>query len=286
MACSIVMFRFAQLNSEIKYLLHSVAPNVPRYTYPQITDILAWQRDVEERLRIVAPESLQCNDNTEHLTKLCQIRYHELVMLLFRPTPHIRTPSREAFAKCYQSANIVIQLWKELYCSDRISYPWTTIHSLCLASITMLYCVWMVPEFAASVKIDDFTSTMRSSSNILSAAGEHWTDVRRSRNRLDDLTTATIRWLLDIRLNKTSQSSSTVAHGISELRATGLAAPQSPLHGNANDLPEFDFPMIDTYISGEDFASFIGAPDPFSNDFSLTMEGLFSEYQPLFDFNL
>lgn len=280
------MFRFAQLNSEIKYILHSVATNVPRYTYPQITDISAWQCDLEERLKMVSPEKLQFNDNTEHLTKLCRIRYHEIMMLLFRPTPRIRMPSREAFTKCYQSAELVIQLWKELYNSDRMSYPWTTIHSLCLSSITMLYCIWMVPEFAASVKIDDFTSTMRSSSNILSVAGEHWTDVRRSRNSLDDLTTATIRWLLDIRLNKTSQNSDAAGNGISESQGIGTAAPQNLLPDNANDLPEFDFPVIDTYISGEDFALFVGAPDPFSNDFSLTMEGLFSEYQPLFDFNL
>jgi uncharacterized protein YjiS (DUF1127 family) len=277
------MFRLAQLNSEIKYILHSITTDVPRYTYPQIPEISVWQYDLEERLKTIYAGIPHLDRNNDHFTKLCQIRYHEVTMLLFRPTPRIRIPAKESLAKCYKSADLVIQLWKELYNSDRITYPWTTIHSLCLSSITMLYCIWMVPEVTASVKIDEFTSTMRSSSNILSAAGEHWTEARRSRNSLEDLTAATIRWLLDIRLSKRTQNGD-AAH-TAELRYTGPTEPQITNPDSANDLPEFDFPVIDTYISGEDFALFVGAPDLFSNDFSLTVEGLFREYEPFLDFS-
>ena len=53
-----------------------------------------------------------------------------------------------------------------------------------------------------------------------------------------------------------------------------------------DDWPNLDIPGIDTYINGNDLAVFVGAPDPFSADFSLAMEGMFSQYQPLFDLNL
>ncbi|KAK5045105.1 hypothetical protein LTR84_010253 [Exophiala bonariae] len=282
--CSIVIFRLAQLSSEIKYILHSVTTNVPRYTYPRIPDISLWQSDLEERLHSLYSEISQFSPRWGHLTKVCEIKYHEVVMLLFLPTPRIRTPTKRALMECYKSAERVIQLWHELYDSDWISYPWTTIHSLCLSSITILYSIWMVPEMSVSIKIDDFTSTMRASSNVLSAAGEHWAEARRSRKSLDGLIAATIRWLLDLRLNKHFENNGGVdiaSSQVTQLHGTHYQAP-----GNVEDLPEFELPILDSYVSSEDFALFVGAPDPLSTNFSLSMEGLFKDYQPSFDFNL
>lgn len=284
MACSIVLFRLAQLNSEIKYILHSVSTNVPKYTYPQITDISLWQSNLEERLHTVYFDVPQSNQMNEHLIRLCEVKYHEVIMLLFLPTPRIRTPTRAALIKCYKSAERVIQLWNDLYSSDRISYPWTTIHSLCLSSITILYSIWMVPEISVSIKIEDFTSTMRASSNILSAAGEHWAEARRSLKSLDGLIAATIRWLLDMPTNRNFDNNG--GADLTASRASQLHGTQYQVPEGVEDLPEFEFPILDSYISGEDFALFVGAPDAISTDFSLTMEGLFREYQPSFDFNL
>ena len=51
--------------------------------------------------------------------------------------------------------------------------------------------------------------------------------------------------------------------------------------GSANP----DFPWVDTYINGEDLANLFRTSNTFAaDDLSLTMEGMFSEYQPLFDF--
>lgn len=281
-----VLFRLAQLNSEIKYILHSITRDVPRYTYPQIPDIDAWQTDLHCRLQAIFDEIPAFDSDNHHLLILCQIKYHEIVMLLFRPTPRIRTPSKDALNQCHRSAEAAIQLWKELYDSDRMSYSWVTIHSVCLSAITMLYCIWMIPETAATTKIDVLTSTMRASSNILSAAGEHWSEARRSRNKLDDLTAATIRWLVDLRYS--NQRSENRGRSRDESLLPTLpnnAAVNAAEQEQFEEWPNFEFPLIDSYINGEDLAVFVGAPDPFATDVSLTMESMFSEYQPLFDFN-
>jgi len=288
MSCSIVLFKLAQLNSEIKYILHSISRDTPRYTYPQIPDIEAWQSDLYHRLEAIFADFPVFGDEDDHLTKICQIRYHEIVMLLFRPTPRIRTPSKRSLLQCHSSAEATIRLWKELYDSDRMSYSWITIHSICLSGITLLYCIWMVPETAVAVKIDALTSTMRASSNILSAAGEHWTEARRSRNNLDDLTAATVRWLLDLHATQKTQNwSGPQAHSAASLPNNAAANTGGQPQGRTGGvhLPDLDFPVIGTYINGENLADFVGAPDPFASDFSLTMEGMFSEYQPLFDFS-
>ena len=177
---------------------------------------------------------------------------------------------------------MAIHGWKELYDSDQMSYSWVTIHSVCLSAITMLYCIWMVPETAAATKLDVLTSVMRAASNILSAAGEHWSEARRSRNKLDDLTAATVRWLMDLRPNQRSRPRS---RSQSQLPTFSNSHSTVTEMQQFDDLSNLDFPGIDTYINAEDLAVFVGAPDPFATDLSLTMEGMFSQYQPVFDVN-
>lgn len=286
MAYSIILFRFAQLNSEIKYILHSVTRNVPRYTYPQIPDIVTWQADLHQRLQELLGELPTLIDENAHLDRICRIRYHELVMLLFRPTPRIRTPTKESLMYCHKSAGATIQLWKELYDSDRLSYSWITIHSLCLSAITLLYCIWTVPETTTTTKIDVLMRTMQTTSNILSVAGEHWNEARRSRNKLDELTAATIRWLIDLRSTQQYQQNETGrSRSQSQRPVTSNDGSVFDMERDSDNLPGFEFPGLDTYINGDDLAVFVGAPDSFAADLSLTMEGMFSEYQPLFDFN-
>lgn len=147
----------------------------------------------------------------------------------------------------------------------------------------------MVPETAASTRIDVLTNTMRIASNLLSAAGEHWAEARRSRNNLDELTAATVRWLLDLQQSNLQQAVQNASSQQPRMQSVPLNAgpiAEEQQHPSAElDSFDLDFPGFDNYISGGDLAVFVGAPEPFGDDFSLTVEGMFSEYQPLFDFN-
>lgn len=284
------------------YTLHSTSPNAPEQTYPRIPDIGAWQNDLYKRLLAIRQDFPSFSTESKYLLVLCEIRYHEIVMLLFRPTPRIRAPSKDSLIHCYQSAEAIIRLWKELYNSDRMSYSWTSIYSICLSAIIILYCVWMVRELTNSTEIDSLTQTMVAASNLLSAAGEHWVDARRCRNSLNNLTTATVRWLVKLRSRQQSLARTAADHGAqtdsdrqpatNSMTVDGILSQQQqqqqPFIGNGggSDVPTNpEFPWVDTYINGEDLANLFRTSNTFAaDDLSLTMEGMFSEYQPLFDF--
>ena len=293
------LFKLAQLNSEIKYILHSLSHAAPRYTYPQVSNISEWQQDMWDRLKDCKQRSPKYQDDRHYLAIICEIRYTELAMHLFRPTPRIRSPGTSSLLKCYESAEKAIALWKELYEADRMSYSWMTIHSVCLSALTILYCIWTSPDIAATTQIDRFTSMMRDASVLLSAAGEYWVEARRSRSRLDGLASATVRWLI----SKMSSSNSreheqqdsrywqqALAQADSRDPNTALLSSDGERalpHGSDAEFSGYGTvggETLDMYIDNQDLAAFVGIPDLFANDSNFMIDSIFSDYQPLFNF--
>lgn len=297
MACALTLFKLANLNSELKYILHSISQRTPRYTFPQITDIDAWQQDVWTRLQECFAASPKFTDERRHLSIICEIKYLEVSMHLFRPTPRIRSPTTPNLRICHQNAERSIVLWTELYKIDRLSYSWTMIHSVCLSALTILYCIWTCPEITRTVKIDTFMSIMRESSVLLSIAGEYWIEARRSRHQLDELVNATTRWLLDKltsrsdevdNTHRTAYSSPAPVNGRSSQDLnldTGIRDAQGQ---TATELMSIETSggVFDNYINNEDLLTFLGPPDPFMRDSESSFDGLFIDYQPLFDFSV
>lgn len=296
MACALTLFKFANLNSELKYILHSVNRLTPRYTYPQITNIEEWQQDLWTRLQQCYDSAPKFADERKHLSIICEIKYLEITMHLFRPTPRIRSPTIPNLSKCYESAEKTIMLWKELYKMDRMSYSWVMIHSVCLSALTILYCVWTISEITKSVRIDTFMATMREASVLLSIAGEYWTEARRSRHQLDELVNATVRWLIDRLTAKSAtggevvqRSGSSQPPGDRIIRENGVLDTEVN-SGQQQTSSEFlnDDSMggiFDNYINNDDLLTFLGAPTPFVGDGEMPFDSLFIDYQPLFDFN-
>lgn len=264
-----------------------------------------------KRLQEHDAEAPRYVDERRYLTVLCSIRYNEVVMHLFRPTPHIRNPTKSSLRECHKSAQKTIELWKELYEADRMSYSWVTIHSVCLSALTLLYCVWTSHDIAVSTQIDVFTTTMRDASMLLSAAGEYWIEARKSRNRLDALTSATVRWLVDKlraenspkphgnkrrnarekdRRASTTTSFSQDQQGMSDAyfqTHDHAAAPDQSVHMGLNHQINSQQDIsndFDTYISNQDLASFLGAPGLLGTDNNILMDGMFTDYQPMFEF--
>ncbi|KAI9926642.1 hypothetical protein MW887_003735 [Aspergillus wentii] len=48
---SIHLFKLARMNSEIKYIMHSISRDTPAYAYPPVMDIFAWQQDMIHSLQ-------------------------------------------------------------------------------------------------------------------------------------------------------------------------------------------------------------------------------------------
>ncbi|OBT67974.1 hypothetical protein VE03_01480 [Pseudogymnoascus sp. 23342-1-I1] len=207
MSSAIHLFKLAQLNSEIKYILHSISAEAPPYTYPNIPNVLQWQSDITLRLKAWLDQIPQFTGDQIYMTYLCQIKYHGIMMLLMRPSPAIPSPSVVSLRSCYESAVASIRLYDQLYKGDLLVYSWVTVHSLFLSTITMLHCIWTVPEVTAEIKLDVLMADLKAGSNVLSATGEHWLEAKRSRDVLDELSGTTVRWIIESRARGTEHVS-------------------------------------------------------------------------------
>jgi hypothetical protein len=65
----------------------------------------------------------------------------------------------------------------------------------------MLHCIWTVPAIAAETKLDILVADLKAGSYALSATGEHWAEAKRSRDVLDELSSATVRWIIEVKMS-------------------------------------------------------------------------------------
>lgn len=313
MSSAIHLFKLAKFNSEMKYVLHSISDEVPPYAYPNIPDILQWQRDIAARLKAWFDQIPRFTGNKAYMTKICEIKYHGIMMLLLRPSPAIPSPSVESLKSCYESAVSSLRLYDQLYKSDLLVYSWITVHSIFLATITMLHCIWTVAEITAQVKLDVLMADLKGGSNVLSATGEHWPEAKQSRDALDELSATTVRWIIESKARNTEISSSTHARrsagysgsnangGTTQLEDQSLRFADNQSLGNYEQGQGVDFNQLsalDTNQQSQDaglqfYTSLFGDENlmdqvDFSNTASVNtfMQRVFTDLQPIYNFGL
>jgi len=287
---SIHLIKLAQLNSEIKYIANSISRTAPPHSYPQVPDVLAWKDDVLGRLRNWKAEAPHYLGTQSYAAKIVEIKYHEVMMLLLRPSPAIAHPSHDSLKLCQDSALAMIRTFDELYRGNLLPYTWPTVHSVFLGTITMLYCIWNVPSVARTMKLETLMADLKSASSILSALGEHWFSAKRSRELLDELSTTTIRWLIDLELKQSASSvhtaSTTQDSQGTEIQCTaseasnGSTGTQHQLvggQGNTTSPPAF----LDILLSSEQSTSMLNFLDDTNQTFDIDsiMQGVFDDYQ-------
>lgn len=320
MSGAIHLFKLAQMTSEVKYLLHSISrKSATPFAYPQVSNIMDWHENMISRLDAWADQIPRYSYPSDrvYMNILCEIKYHGLMTLLLRPSPGIQTPSKAALKLCYDHSVASIRLYDQLYKKDLMMYSWATVHAIFLATITMLYCIWSVPEVAAEVELEILMADLKSGSNVLSATGEHWPEAKRSIPVLDGLSSATIRWIVDF---KTKQSERRETQSI----RTPLSLGETPSNYNARirfedsssprqsssfmpnpidnfgvrQEPEYDFPLAVDYASnnqyfGSDFYTALFGDDTLANQLDFNnpvminnvMAGMFNaDLQPGYEF--
>lgn len=205
-------FKLARINSEMKYVLHSVNRKTPSYAYPAIRDISQWQANIKAQLdEWYAAIPQHSSSALEYGRLLCQAQYHTIVMLLFLPSPGIPQPGPGSLQKCYESSVSAIALLRGLYAKDLLVYDWSTCHAVILHAFCLIYCVTTVPQLQAESSAEDFLSSIRAASDILSATGEYWTGAKRSRDLLNDLANKTVlRNLNKMKTHRSAQTSDQV----------------------------------------------------------------------------
>jgi hypothetical protein len=292
-AISIHLIKLAKLNSEIKYIANSISRKTPPHSYPHVPDVLAWKEDVLRRLQQWASEIPR--GHSAHVAKLVELKYHEVVTLLLRPSPAIPRPSYESLELCQRSATATIRIFDELYRNSFLPYTWPTVHSVFLATISILYCIWTVPSVTKAAKLDILMTDLNSASSVLSALGEYWFDAKRSRDLLDELSQTTIRWLIDLQATGLTTS----VHIVSEAQNIPGAGAQSTASAMETDGLQAQPRNVEEEAGLRGCSSFMDAifsSDPLAPMFSFLdetnaafdidsiMQGVFSEYQPDVEF--
>ncbi|KAI3008171.1 transcriptional regulator family: Fungal Specific TF [Aspergillus niger] len=245
MSSAIHLFKLARFSAEIKCVLYCIDRNYPPYTQPTITDPNHWQQDMLHRLhewKAAIPHHPP-QSPVYYMNSLLEIKYHELVMLAVRPSPLFPYPSRSLVKLCFDSALQCTRLYHQLYVTSTLHYNRTIVQSLFLCTVTLFYCIWAPNGLGEEdTTLDTVLHSLKSASDILSAAGEYWLEVKRTRDVLDCITRATVRRFAR-RLGQPSASLSSGNSGtlsIVDLPTTIL-----------NDRPSTDDITADDYGAGQ-----------------------------------
>lgn len=237
MRFSIHLFKLARINSEIKYIANSINRGAPHYALPFIADYPAWQEGVMHNLdawSVEIPQTQPGESNLGHM--LCQIKYHEIRMLVTRPSPGIPSPSADILTQCYNSATMAVRLYDDLYKQDLLAASWTVLHSITMSAITMMYCIRLVPGIADKTALDTWMGDIAICTNLLSAIGEHWVAAKRCRGIIDDLGRATTR-LIKSRQSTTSPTNTQELSGnLPLMEFGGMEGDFSTMFGNSDFL--------------------------------------------------
>ncbi|KAF2166688.1 hypothetical protein M409DRAFT_23318 [Zasmidium cellare ATCC 36951] len=90
-----------------------------------------------------APRYNQAKVLTFQTNEWFQITYSQSLLLLYRPSPACPVASQDALQICSENAINLITSYSSLYAKNKMAYTWITLHSLLMASITMLYTLWV-----------------------------------------------------------------------------------------------------------------------------------------------
>lgn len=290
---SIHLFRAAKINSEIKYVANSIVQEAPRYAYPPVTDIHGWQNNVLQQLDDWAaniPASSSASSDrpaaASYMELVCRLRYHNLCMLLLRPSPAIPRPTSEALDRCYQSAHKSIEILDEMYRSNLLIHTWMTFHSLVFSVLTMLYCLREEPAISESHPLDHVTAALSAALSVLSATGEHWSGAKKCRHTLENLGKSTLQTLRE--RNERRQHNDTGA-GAGNRRTSSRLQSQRLLDVSVDGhysqpAAAIHDPMLPIYGGepnlGESFDEYFPSVDSINVD--VMLQDLFQEFIPMY----
>lgn len=222
-------------------------------------------------------------DRNSETKEYCIAKYHELMILLLRPSPAIPDPADEIFDICSDHAFGLLQCFGNLYEKGNLLYSRFIVHSVFLATLVMLHCIWKFPRTASKFSIDQLMIKFNVAQNILSSIGEHWGEALSARDCIAQLSNVTIQRLL-----KNQPTASLALHSGGPFSAVNLRNGDIQITNSQRSSRDFDqIPVTpSSNLQGQTFAENLGNP---SVDTWATMQPYAStpnaslEYPNLFD---
>ncbi|KAF2011985.1 hypothetical protein BU24DRAFT_465561 [Aaosphaeria arxii CBS 175.79] len=114
-----------------------------------------------------------------------QIAYSHALLLLYRPSPGNPIIDSAALQLCADAAISLISSYSSLYAKNKITYTWIALHSLFMASITMLYTLSVSPEIRASTTKAVVKSNVVSCLALFEVMADYWPLATRCHNIIE-----------------------------------------------------------------------------------------------------
>ena len=196
---AIYLFRLDRITAEIKLMIYRVAQSPGRFPWP--INLIEWQKDAFEACGKVlqgARHDLKWRGSAgsrglpDRMINTIELKYHQCVMLLYRPSPAFPQPSLPALKVCYDSAVETIRIHSELNRFANMINSWLTAHAVFVSGITMLYCLWISPQIRRETNPQAFMQKADSCTKLLITLGKTWSVAQNCRPKFDRLVQLTV----------------------------------------------------------------------------------------------
>jgi hypothetical protein len=197
---AIYSFRFDRVTAEIKLMLYRVAQSPTRFPWP--ANRIEWRSQVDSSCRELLEDARQDlkwrglstgrgSGLQDRTIRLVELKFHQCIMLLNRPSPAVPQPSSSALVACYDSAIATIRIQSELARFANMTNSWLTAHAVFVSGITMLYCIWTSPEVRKTTCLKTFLQQADSCIKLLSSLGETWSVAKNAQSKFGHLVQVT-----------------------------------------------------------------------------------------------
>lgn len=189
-------FRLDQLAAEMKLMLYRV--NQKPGTFPWLMATEEWQKSASNRCTALLEEMLSDlkwrtrRSVADSTVQNLEIKYHQCLMLLHRPSPATPRPSLESWKTCYTSAVRTVLMAAELNRFSKLNNSWLTAHNIFISGITFLYCLWTKPEIKSETSLALLESHVTACSGLLRFLGKTWSVAADALVKFDRLAQITI----------------------------------------------------------------------------------------------
>ncbi|CEJ61373.1 hypothetical protein PMG11_09908 [Penicillium brasilianum] len=194
----IYSLRFDRIIAEVKLMLYRVSRSPKRFPWPQ--DLSLWRQEAQDSCVALLREAQSHQQNhiigsagalsVVALQRL-ELKYHQCIMLLNRPSPQIPHPSFEATQASFASAMGIIATYADLQRFSNMDFSWLTAHSIFVASITVIYYLWFCPLVRGNDPLDACLHRVEQAHQLLTILGRSWSVALKASGKLEKLIKST-----------------------------------------------------------------------------------------------
>jgi hypothetical protein len=239
-SAAIYSVRFDRIIGEIKLMMYRLARSFNRFPWP--IDHATWQHQKGQACRDLLEDARQDIKHRgisagraalqDRTMRAVELKFHQCMILLNRPSPALPQPSSTALLACYESAVATIRIQSDLARFGNMLNSWLTAHAVFVSGITSLYCLWTSPDVRKNTDLETFLQQADSCSKLLASLSKTWSVANNAQTKFEQL----------VQLTKDSW-------GKSNTKFDNNVAAASPEHYRTtqNDMNTQTTPSLDAY---------------------------------------